>query len=247
MASYAVKQSSTAYPLLFQLKSSTNHIDGVLLASATVTLSKSGGAFDTPAGAVTEVANGWYKVAGNATDSGTLGPLILHAEAEGADPCDVVYEVVAYNPQVATNLGLSALPTANPGAADGVFIAGTNAATAVDITGDITGGITGDITGNLSGSVGSVTGGVTVTTNNDKTGYALSDVGLDTVAITDASGVPTTFTERMNQLWQRFFRKTVKDASAGTIAVYGANGTTVLTTQTWTDLSDGNETLGAGA
>lgn len=46
---------------------------------------------------------------------------------------------------------------------------------------DQTMNITGDITGNLSGSVGSVTGavgsvtaGVTVTTNNDKTGYALT-------------------------------------------------------------------------
>lgn len=34
--------------------------------------------------------------------------------------------------------------------------------------------IVGNITGNLSGSVGSVTSGVTVTTNNDKTGYALT-------------------------------------------------------------------------
>ncbi len=34
--------------------------------------------------------------------------------------------------------------------------------------------ITGNITGNLSGSVGSVTAGVTVTTNNDKTGYSLT-------------------------------------------------------------------------
>lgn len=42
------------------------------------------------------------------------------------------------------------------------------------LTGSFTGGITGNITGNLSGSVGSVTAGVTVTTNNDKTGYSLS-------------------------------------------------------------------------
>ncbi|MFN7301838.1 MAG: hypothetical protein ACK5U7_10230, partial [Bacteroidota bacterium] len=35
-------------------------------------------------------------------------------------------------------------------------------------------GITGNITGNLSGSVDSVTSGVTVATNNDKTGYSLS-------------------------------------------------------------------------
>jgi len=48
---------------------------------------------------------------------------------------------------------------------------------------------TANITGNVSGSVGSVTGGVTVSTNNDKTGYALSVSGLAaistwTVAIT---------------------------------------------------------------
>jgi hypothetical protein len=45
------------------------------------------------------------------------------------------------------------LPDAVPGAAGGVFIAGTNAATTANIT--------GNVTGNLSGSVGSVTGNVT--------------------------------------------------------------------------------------
>jgi len=52
------------------------------------------------------------------------------------------------------------LPSATAGAAGGVFIAGSNAATTVNIT--------GDLTGNVTGSVGSLT------TNNDKTGYALS-------------------------------------------------------------------------
>ena len=46
------------------------------------------------------------------------------------------------------------LPSATAGAANGLFIAGTNAATT------ITGGLTTSITGNLSGSVGSVTGNV---------------------------------------------------------------------------------------
>lgn len=49
-----------------------------------------------------------------------------------------------------------------PGAAGGLFIAGTNAATT------ITTALTANITGNLSGSVGSLT------TNNDKTGYSLT-------------------------------------------------------------------------
>jgi hypothetical protein len=84
-----------------------------------------------------------------------------------------------------------------------LFIAGTNAATTVSITGNITGnlsgsvgsvtGAVGSVTGNVggnvvgsvgsvvgavgsvTGAVGSVTAGVTVTTNNDKTGYSLTD------------------------------------------------------------------------
>ncbi len=40
------------------------------------------------------------------------------------------------------------------------------------------GSVTGNVGGNVAGSVNSVTNGVTVTTNNDKTGYALSAAGL---------------------------------------------------------------------
>jgi hypothetical protein len=56
---------------------------------------------------------------------------------------------------VATPTGtINSLPDAVPGAAGGVFIAGTNAATS------ITTALTANVTGNLSGSVGSVTGAV---------------------------------------------------------------------------------------
>jgi hypothetical protein len=50
------------------------------------------------------------------------------------------------------------LPSATAGAAGGVFIAGSNAATS--ITTALTANVIGNITGNLSGSVGSVTGAV---------------------------------------------------------------------------------------
>jgi hypothetical protein len=75
------------------------------------------------------------------------------------------------------------IPTATPGAAGGLFIAGTNAATT------ITTGLTTTFTGNLTGSVGSVTGAVgSLTTNNDKTGYTLSAAGIQAVwdALTSA-------------------------------------------------------------
>lgn len=97
---YPIKQSSTAQPLVFLLVSSTDKSTGVTGITPTVTISKNGGAFASPAGAVTEIANGFYKVAGNATDTNTLGPLILHATGTGADPRDMIYPVVADDPQV---------------------------------------------------------------------------------------------------------------------------------------------------
>lgn len=107
-----LKQSSTAQPLLFLLVDSTDHVTGKTGLTPTVTLSKSGAAFGAPAGAVTEIANGWYKVAGNATDTNTLGPLVLHATGTGADPVDIEYAVVAFDPQDAAGLGLSRVDAA---------------------------------------------------------------------------------------------------------------------------------------
>ena len=72
---------------------------------------------------------------------------------------------------VASSIGKS-LYTGNnvPGAANGLFIAGSNAATTVNFTGNLSGSV-----GSVTGAVGSVTGAVgSLTTNNDKTGYALT-------------------------------------------------------------------------
>jgi len=73
---------------------STDHVTGKTGLTPTVTISKNGGSFATPAGAVTEISAGWYKVAGNATDNATLGPLALHATGTAADPTDTLFEVV---------------------------------------------------------------------------------------------------------------------------------------------------------
>src|SRR5262249_47192594 len=99
-------------PLVFLMVDSSDHISGKTGLAPAVTISKAGGGFASPAGAVTEVGNGWYKVAGNATDSNTLGPLLLHGSAAGADPTDDRFDVVAYDPQSATSLGLSNLDAA---------------------------------------------------------------------------------------------------------------------------------------
>lgn len=105
-----IKQSSAVIPLLFLMIDSADHISGKTGLTPTVTISKAGGSFNAPSGAVTEIANGWYKVAAHATDSGTLGQIVLHATGAGADPFDgIVGEVIAFDPQDATALGVSRL------------------------------------------------------------------------------------------------------------------------------------------
>lgn len=156
-----LKQSSTAQPLMFLLVLASDHISGATGLTPTVTLSKSGAAFGAPSGAVTEISSGWYKVAGNATDTATLGPLILHATGTGTDPVDIEFEVVAYDPQDAVRLGVTALPNANAAATGGLMILGSNTGTTT-LSGPVifTGGfVANTITGTLTGNVGGFTAG----------------------------------------------------------------------------------------
>lgn len=95
---YLIQQSNTTRHIYFLMVDSSDHITGKTGLSPTVTICKNGGSFASPAGAVTEVANGWYRVAANATDANTLGPLLLHATGSGADPTDDRFEVVVFNP-----------------------------------------------------------------------------------------------------------------------------------------------------
>lgn len=106
---YPITQSTTTQPIEFFMVDSADHVTGKTGLAPTVTISKNGGAFASPAGAVTEIGNGWYKVAGNATDNATLGPLLLYATATGADPATDLFPVVAYSPQNANSLGLAYL------------------------------------------------------------------------------------------------------------------------------------------
>lgn len=89
-----ILKGSSATPLVFLLVQSADHITGLTGASPTVKLGKNGGTGAAPSGAVTEIDStnlpGWYKVAGNATDTNTAGPLVLHATAASADPCDIM-------------------------------------------------------------------------------------------------------------------------------------------------------------
>lgn len=114
------KQSDSTYPLFFFMVDSSDHITGKTGLSPTVTISKNGGSFASPSGSITEIGNGLYKIAGNATDSGTVGELWIHATATGADPTDTFYTVVPYDPFDSVRLGLTALPNAAAGANGGL-------------------------------------------------------------------------------------------------------------------------------
>lgn len=124
---YELQQNQSTYHLFFLMVDSADHITGKTGLTPTVTLSKNGAAFASPAGAITEIGNGQYKLAGNATDENTLGPLMLHASSAGADPKDDTFLIVAYNPFDAVRLGLTALPNAAAEAAGGLYTRGSGA------------------------------------------------------------------------------------------------------------------------
>jgi hypothetical protein len=197
---------------MFLMVDSADHISAKTGLTPTVTLSKSGAAFAAPAGAVTEVGSGWYKVAGNATDTGTLGPLVLHATATGADPVDVEFEVVAFDPQDAAGFGLSRLDAAistrlAPATAGRTLVvdaAGLADANAVKL------GPTGAGTAQTARDVGA---SVLV---GDKTGFSLSAGGVQ--AIWDALMTALTTAGSVGKLLADNLNATISSRLAPTVA-----------------------------
>lgn len=75
----------------------------------------------------------------------------------------------------------------------------------------------------------------------------LSAAGLDAISTTPPAGVAANFREMLIATYRRFFGKSVKDLATHTIRTYADDGTTVVTTQTWSDDNAGNETLGTSS
>lgn len=91
-----VRQGNTSIDLPFgPLVLTADHITGATGKTLTVTISKNGSAFATPAAAVTEIDYGWYVLAPNAVDAETAGDLAIHATAALCDPYDEPYDVRA--------------------------------------------------------------------------------------------------------------------------------------------------------
>lgn len=106
-------------------------------------------------GGFLHIGNGYYRLdlPDAACAVGVVGVLV-HGTVTGMVVIGEYIELVSFDSTDSVRLGLSAIPSASPGATGGLFIAGTNAATT------ITTALTANVTGNVSGSVGSVTGAV---------------------------------------------------------------------------------------
>lgn len=95
--------------------------------------------------------------------------VVMLKGATNMAPVLLEYQIVAFNPDDAVRLGLTALPNVAQGtsgaiptgnATGQVTVATNNDKTGYALSGTQTFNVTGNITGNLSGSVGSVTGNV---------------------------------------------------------------------------------------
>lgn len=146
-----ILKQSTAYNLVVFMTDAADHVAGKTGLSLTITASKDGGSFASITPTVTELSNGWYKLALTTSHTDTIGDLALHITATGADPTDLAMVVRA-------NVLGDTLP-----------------ANATQIAGDSTAAT------NLKGSataiyVGSVTGSPTTTSFVDS---ALTQSGTD--------------------------------------------------------------------
>src|ERR1019366_5540576 len=105
----AILKKSTAWNRAFLMVQSSDHLSALTGATVTCNISKNGAAFGAAGGSVTEIANGWYYVALNPTDTGTAGDLAYHCTATSGDATDFADQVC--DPAVAS-LGVNAIQLA---------------------------------------------------------------------------------------------------------------------------------------
>lgn len=91
-----IPQSATIRIPLYAVLAS-DHIAPATGKTIAITISKNGAAFGNPSGGATnatEIGSGWYYFDASTTDTGTLGPLIVHGAVATVDNVDIAYEVV---------------------------------------------------------------------------------------------------------------------------------------------------------
>ncbi len=103
---------STSKKVMIFMADSSDHITGKTGLTVTVTKSKNGAAFGAWSGSVAEVSSGWYACTPAAGDVDTDGIMVVHGSATGADPADVMVEVLPVDVFNVTSFGLSRLDIA---------------------------------------------------------------------------------------------------------------------------------------
>lgn len=112
---------STAYTVMLKLFLSSDHVSVATGKTVAIKISKAGGAFADPnAGATnaTEVSDGWYKVALDTTDTGSLGDLVVRGTAADCDAAEQICQVVSATTGGATNLDAAVSSRSSHAAAD---------------------------------------------------------------------------------------------------------------------------------
>ena len=120
-----IKQG-VGYTRTILITSSSDHITGATGLTLTIKAAKAGGTPATITDTVTEQGSGRYAIALTATDTNTLGALDLIITATGADPSDTHDQVVAFDPNDASLLGLTGVATATTQTAQGTALGTIN-------------------------------------------------------------------------------------------------------------------------
>jgi len=92
------QRNSVTYPMTFLMVLSSDGKTKATGLSPVVKISKNGGLFTDPHGAVTEIGNGMYAIAPHAMDRDTLGEFNIYATAATAQSTYEQYDIVATDP-----------------------------------------------------------------------------------------------------------------------------------------------------
>jgi hypothetical protein len=184
-------KSADTRPMPFLLVSSsdkTSPVTGATVGSITIKLSENGASFNTlTSPTIAELGNGWYIWTPLSTDLNTLGFAAINITYAGAEPVDLLVQVVAFDPYAVTNLGLTNLSNAVPTTAQITSaITSTNVPQIVnggpiDTTGGLINGVllvytldesaVAQITTSLGSSFGSIQSSITSLTGITRTGF----------------------------------------------------------------------------
>jgi hypothetical protein len=104
-----VTEVGAARTIMVLMVDSTDHVTGKAGLTLTITASKAGGAFGSISPSVVDRGSGWYSIALTAVHTDAYGDLALHITSTGADPCDLIIQIVGYEPEDYEYLGLEAL------------------------------------------------------------------------------------------------------------------------------------------